>query len=345
MKAGSRERTLKNIFDIPDGSMTKSSCLITGGSGFIGTHLINHFLKERCFSKIIVLDLVPSNVADPSVEYVFCDIRKPIPSEGLPPCDICFHLAALCKEPGYDWNDYFVTNHEGTGNVIRLADEMSIRTIIFTSTMMVFRAGDERNAEDDTAAPDTAYGISKLLAELELKRWEAGSAENRLRIVRPGVVFGKGESANYTRLYYALKKRRFAYIGRKTTVKGSIYVKDLVRFLDFCRSDTCGHTLYNLAYPDPLTIEQICRAMYDVFGLKGVIPVVPYRPALMLGYFFEYLALLGTRTGIHHRRIQKLYYSTDITADRAAASGFLLSYPLREALLDWRQDCLPEDLY
>ena len=325
--------------------MTHHVCLITGGSGFIGTHLIGHFLRERCFRTIIVLDLVPPKVVDPSVEFVWCDIRKPIPSAELPACDICFHLAALCKEPGYDWDEYFATNHVGTRNVMALAEEMGIRSIIFTSTMMVFRAGDTRNAEDDPAAPDTAYGISKLLAELELQRWAAGAADRRLRIVRPGVVFGKGESANYTRLYYALKKRRFAYIGRKTTVKGSIYVKDLVRFMDFCRSDTSGHSVYNLVYPEPLTIEQICMAMHDVFGFKGFIPVIPYGPALVLGYFFEILGLLGIRTGIHHRRIQKLYYSTDVAADRAIASGFRLSYTVKEALLDWRQECLPEDLF
>jgi len=50
--------------------------------------------------------------------------------------------------------------------------------------------------------------------------------ERRLRIVRLGVVFGQWENGNYTHLYYALKKKRFAYIGRKTTIKGSNYVSN-----------------------------------------------------------------------------------------------------------------------
>ncbi|WP_069472962.1 hypothetical protein [Candidatus Marithrix sp. Canyon 246] len=64
-----------------------------------------------------------------------------------------------------------------------------------------------------------------------LKAWQNAAPERRLRIVRLGVVFGWWENSNYTRLYYALKKRRFAYIGRKTTVKGSNYVKDVIRSL------------------------------------------------------------------------------------------------------------------
>jgi len=62
--------------------------------------------------------------------------------------------------------------------------------------------------------------MSKLLAELVLKAWQNTVTERRLRIVRLGVVFGRWENGNYTSLYYALKKRRFVYIGRKTTVKG-----------------------------------------------------------------------------------------------------------------------------
>ena len=325
--------------------MTTCTCMITGGSGFIGTHLIEYFLKERRYRKITVLDLVPPKISDSNIDYVYCDIRNPIDSQNLATYDDCYHLAALCKEPGYDWDDYFVTNHEGTKNVIRLVDKLRICNLIFTSTMMVFRAGERRNHEESLASPDTAYGMSKLLSEFELKLWLLNSSKNRLRIVRPGVVFGKGESANYTRLYYALKKMRFAYIGRKTTVKGSTYVKDLVRFLDFCRADAHERILYNLVYPEPLTVEKICNTMCEVFGFKGIIPVVPYRLALFYGYFFEILSVLGVKTSIHHRRIQKLYFSTNISAEPALENGFRFDYSLPEALKDWQKDCLPQDIY
>jgi nucleoside-diphosphate-sugar epimerase len=186
--------------------------------------------------------------------------------------------------------------------------------------------------------------MSKLLAEQVLKAWCVGT-ERRLRIVRLGVVFGQWENGNYTRLYYALKKRRFAYIGRKTTIKGSLYVKDVIRFLQFITQDKFDRCIYNLVYPQATTIEEICNTMNEVFGFSSRIPVIPYRLALLAAYGFEILTMLGIKTSIHHRRIQKLYHSTDISADAAYQTGFELKYSLREGLEDWRKDCLPEDIY
>lgn len=321
------------------------SCLITGGSGFIGTHLVEELLREGHFSRIYILDIREPSFVRSNVEYIACDINSPIVSLTLKKCDTCYHLAAICKEPGHDWNEYFITNYEGTRNVCDLADRLGIKNMIFISTMMVFRAGEERNNEEALTAPDTAYGISKMLAELVFREWLAKSPERRLRIVRPGVVFGKGESANYTKLYYALKKKRFAYIGRKNTIKGSIYVKDLVRFIYGVTCDANDRITYNLVYPEPITIEEICMAMCEVFGFSRRIPVVPYKIALLASYIMEILASIGVKTSIHHRRIEKLYYSTNISACPAMETGFHVRYPLVRALKDWQNDCWPKDLY
>lgn len=325
--------------------MIKDSCIVTGGSGFIGNHLVEFLLRSKRYNNIYILDTKSPQINDSSIKFIHCDIRTPIVIHIPEYCGTCYHLAALCKEPGYDWDEYYVTNHVGTRHVCDFSDKLGVNNIIFTSTMMVFRASDERNHEEAITAPDTAYGMSKLLAEQVLQEWLARSKDRRMRIVRPGVVFGRGESANYTRLYYALKKRRFAYIGRKETVKGSIYVKDLVGFLDFVTRDDNSRVVYNFVYPESITIEEVCRTMCEVFGFSCRIPVVPYRLALIGGYFFEILAGVGIKTSIHHRRIQKLYYSTNVSADPAKESGYKLAYSLKEAFNDWKKDCLPQDLY
>ena len=325
--------------------MDRQSCIVTGGAGFIGTHLLSSLNQTKRFNRIFVLDSKPPQVDFPGVVHIPCDLKQPLAVDISEPCHTCFHLAAVCKEPGYEWEEYFSVNYAGTVNLRDFAERIGIRNIIFTSTMMVYRAGEQRCTEDALTAPDTAYGMSKLLAELVLKEWGARSPQRRLRIVRPGVVFGKGESANYTRLYHALRKKRFVYVGRKSTVKGSIYVKDLVRFLEFLTDDPLGDSLYNLVYPEPLTIEDICTAMCEVFGFNSHIPVLPYRLALLGGYVGEFLSQMGINTHIHHRRIEKLYNSTDLTADRACKNGFRVAYPLRDALRDWQKDCLPEDIY
>lgn len=53
--------------------------------------------------------------------------------------------------------------------------------------------------------PNTPYGISKLVAEKIHEVWQAKDKSRELTIVRPGIVYGKGEHGNMTRLYWSQK--------------------------------------------------------------------------------------------------------------------------------------------
>lgn len=317
---------------------------IFGGSGFIGKHLVELLIQKEVNS-IYILDIMAPQSNHPKIIYINCDIRLPIKIKLPDRIDVCYHLAALAKEPGFDWDEYFLVNYIGTKNVIGFCEKNNIKNIIFASTMMVYRAGEKRNSEDDLTAPDTAYGISKIMAEFSLKQW-AVLEEHSLKIVRPGVVFGKGENGNYIRLYKALKRNLFFYVGRKNTVKASIYVKDLVRFMYYLSLSKCHpNELYNFVYPIPLTIEEICKTMLKVFGWRRIIPVVPFKIALFISYIFEFGGLLGIKTSIHHRRIEKLFHSTNISSELAFQNDFKLEYNFIEALDDWKKDCSPRELY
>jgi len=199
--------------------------------------------------------------------------------------------------------------------------------------------------EDSVTAPDTGYGISKLLAESEVQRWREKHPDRRAKIIRPGVVFGKDENGNFTRMYLALKKGVFAFIGRNNTIKGCVYVKDVVECLRFLMKDPSGEACFNLVLPEPTTVKYICEAFFDVFQFRRWVPTVPYRVALVLGVSGEVMSKLGVRTSLHRRRIQKLYHSTNLSVDSLLGSGFKFNYTLRSALADWRKDCLPQDLH
>jgi nucleoside-diphosphate-sugar epimerase len=326
--------------------MSERKCLITGGSGFIGSHLINYLLSQNRYCRLYILDTIPPPIIDERIVFTKCDIRNPIHFDLDGTNIVCYHLAALSKEPGYEWEEYFYTNFVGTLNLIEFAEQVHINNIVFTSTMMVYRAGDEPMSELSMTAPDTAYGISKLLAEYSLRSWANKSPKRRLRLVRAAVVFGKGENGNFTRLYNALKGRRFFYVGRPETVKSCIYVKDVVRFLEFLTDDSAETLVYNMAYPYPTTVETLCKTFFEVFCFKRLVPTAPYRLALIVSYFFEWLTSMKVfKSDVHHRRIQKLYFSTNISADEMKRSGFELCYSLPEALEDWKKDCAPDDIY
>ena len=165
------------------------------------------------------------------IEY---DIRKPIENLPFTPTedDVIFNFAAVHRTPGHEDHEYFETNIRGAENVVAFAEKWNIKKIVFTSSIAPYGAAEELKKETTLPTPNTAYGISKLVAEKIHEKWQNDDAtHHQLTIVRPGVVFGKGENGNFTRLYWAIRGHKFAYPGRKDTIKACIYVKELVRFL------------------------------------------------------------------------------------------------------------------
>ncbi len=312
----------------------KDSVLITGSTGFIGSALMS-YLRDAG-RRVVGID----RAAQPEADSLRVDLTT-ITGDDLPqPCPpTIIHLAALSKEPGYPWRDYFANNAEATRRLCRAADEAGVQNIVFTSSMMAFASGPWRRSESDFGDADTAYGASKLQAEEILRTWQAEKAGRRIRIVRPGVVFGPGDTGNMRRLIHGLSKGRFAYIGRDDTVKSCIYLKDMVRLLVRLIDDDGPHDTYHAVYPQPTTIRDHVEAINAAWGWDRHPPTVPYRLALAAATPFAVVDPPGTRFGVHPRRIQKLHLDTNISSERLADLGFTQQYSLREAFADWRREC------
>lgn len=223
--------------------------IITGGTGFIGTHLANLIKEQDNDARVWNLDIVDPSKLDrmPDLKeiqeyttikrwkspvkegdvrksaFVCCDVRKPIDSLPFSPTpdDVIFNLAAVHRTPGHPDHAYFETNIRGAENVCAFAEKWGIKKIVFTSSIAPYGAAEELKTEDTLPTPNTPYGISKLVAEKIHMAWQKGGEDRHLTVVRPGVVFGKGENGNFTRLYYGIKKHTFAYPGRKDTIKAA----------------------------------------------------------------------------------------------------------------------------
>src|SRR6056297_2372541 len=141
--------------------MSKSA-IITGGSGYVGSHLINHLIEEKAYVQIIILDIEEpkenySNVSV-KVEFVESDVREPIdpkPFQDLG-CDentIIYNLAAICRIPGFPDIDYYRTNILGAETVCELAEELEITRIVFTSSVSPYGGSEELKTEDSIPQP------------------------------------------------------------------------------------------------------------------------------------------------------------------------------------------------
>lgn len=338
--------------------------IITGGTGFIGTHLANLLCELHPEARIWNLDIVDPAILDAMTDesersayttiknwktpvragdtrkatFVYGDVRKSIENLPFVPTskDIIFNLAAVHRTPGHPDSAYFETNIRGAENVCAFAEKHGIRTIVFTSSIAPYGAAEERKEESTLPTPNTPYGISKLVAEKIHQAWVAGGSERRLLIVRPGVVFGKGENGNFTRLYWGIRKHTFAYPGRKNTIKACVYVKELVQFMHWwltLSEEKMG--LYNCTFEPAYSIESIVEIIKKVTGLAQS---VPYIPNALIMPTATVAQLLGSPMGICPARVKKLQISTNICGQRLNSCGYPFRWSFEAAIEDWFND-------
>lgn len=327
--------------------------IITGGTGFIGTHLTNLLNEVHPEAKVWNLDIVKPGTPNPVVKnykpavrdgeklgstYVECDVRKPIGE--LPfmptPDDVIFNFAAVHRTPGHEDIEYFETNIRGAEHVCEFAERYGIKTIVFTSSIAPYGAAEELKTEETLPTPNTAYGISKLVAEKIHIGWQKGGSDRQLLIVRPGVVFGKGENGNFSRLYKSIKDHMFAYPGRKDTIKACVYVKELVRFILWnVEEQKDSFNIYNCTFEPAYTIEEIVKSMKRVTGLTQWVPYIPNSIIMPMAVCAK---VIGSPMGICPARVKKLQISTNICGKKMASCGYLFKYTFEDALEDWYND-------
>jgi nucleoside-diphosphate-sugar epimerase len=316
--------------------------LIFGSSGFIGGHLFDYInTQENENPNIFNFDIVNSEIT--FVESIYTDVRKSIDYEIDNKYEsIIYNLAAIHVTPGHLDSEYFETNVLGATNICNFARLNNINTIVFTSSISVYGTSEEIKTEESLPLPNTAYGISKLNAEYIHKIWQAEDPINRkLIIVRPGVVFGKNEKGNFTRLFKSLKKGFFFYPGRKDTLKAAIYVKDLVRILySTSMNEKSGVLILNLSYFPPPSIELICNSMCKVIGAKFPNLVLPsFFLKFTAGLIYQLAKIFGKKlNGINPDRVKKLMISTNVSGEKLAKSDYAIKFSLDEGLRDWYKD-------
>ena len=327
-----------------DDVMKFDSFVIFGGCGFIGSHVVDLLREKYPDAKIYIADLLADAAqSDGVISYQRVDVRNSIELQGdFGANTLVFNFAAIHRTPGHPDYAYFETNIRGAENVCDFARKHGIENIVFTSSIAPYGAAEELKTEETLPTPNTPYGISKLVAEKIHREWAAENASRRLSIVRPGIVFGKGENGNMTRLYKALKKRKFAYAGRKDTIKACIYVKDLVRVM-LAMGEAEGEKikLYNCCYYPSFTIEQIANTMLKATGMRRRIPFIPRKPMMAAATLCGLFGGLGL--GICPARVRKLMVSTNIDGQKLA-KDYPLSYSLEDAFRDWFKDCGEEEL-
>ena len=303
---------------------------IVGGSGFIGTKLIELFGVDQCYN----IDKNPSEKFGGITTIK--DIRETHLEQALrEETKAVILLAAEHRDDVTPHSLYYAVNVDGTGNVLEAMDHKGITDLIFISSAAIY--GLNKKNPDELFPPDpfSHYGKSKLLAEQLLQKWYRQDQENRsLTIIRPSVAFGANNKGNVHNLLRQIASGKFLMVGRGNNRKSMAYVGNVAAFIKFCyENHTKGLNIYNYTDKPDLTMNELVDQAEESLSRKLPSLRLPYWMGLVGGYGFDFLTwVTGIKFPINSVRIKKFCATTQYDATKAHNSGFIAPFTLAEGL-------------
>lgn len=258
--------------------MKNKNILITGGLGFIGSHIADELMEDN---HITIIDNLSTgnikNLKNPendNLKIVKEDIRNSNLKELTTDIDYIFHLAAMASVPlsvenPIECND---VNVNATVELLKAAADNGVGKIVFSSSSAVY--GENRNMplkETEPLMPTSPYAASKASCELYLKSFHDSYGLNYTAL-RYFNVFGPKQDKNsqyaavIPNFISALLEGKQAIIyGDGEQTRDFVYVGDVVRAnIAACKSDFNG--VVNVASGEKLTINRLYEIVKDTLG-------------------------------------------------------------------------------
>ena len=302
--------------------------LITGGSGFIGTRLIENLLKEGHSIKIYDKN-ISTTYPDFMIEGDVRDVDAL--TKACENIDIIYNLAAEHADNVTPLSLYKDVNVDGAQNIVDAALANNIKNIIFTSSVAVYPLDAGESNEELEPAPFNEYGISKLAAEKIFFKWQKEDKDNSLFIVRPAAVFGETNRGNIYNLLKQIHSGKFVNIGKGDNKKSIGYVGNIAAFLATLATKKTTIDIYNYADKPDMSAREMADYIQKELGREKKIPTVPLFVGLMGGYAFDILSkITGKKFPVSSIRIKKFTADTSIDTTKLENSGFKRPFTLQE---------------
>ena len=266
--------------------------LITGGSGFIGTNLIEYLKGLNAF-EILSLDIAEPKISSQQSLWRDIDIRNKA-ELGKAVLDFnpdyVIHLAARTDLNGTALNDYDA-NIGGVSNLLEALEGVpNLKRVIFTSSMYVCEPGYmPRDFED--YAPHTLYGESKVETEKIVK---AKNPRYEWCIIRPTSIWGPWFGEPYNKFFHIVLNRMYFHMGSRACRKTYGYVDNAIyQIMALLNADVEGMN-GKVFYIGDYEAYDITAWANEIAGYAGIkIPRIPYFCFKLAGWFGDFLKLFG----------------------------------------------------
>ncbi len=261
--------------------------LVTGADGFIGSHLVEKLLSERCKVRAFVyynsfnswgwLDSFSPEQLD-KIEVFSGDIRDPNGIRtAMKDVDVVFHLAALIAIPFsyHSPDNYIDTNIRGTLNILQAAKDAKVEKILVTSTSEVYGTAlyvpiDEKHPRQGQSPYSATKIGADALAESFFKSFNLP-----VTIVRPFNTYGPRQSARAvipSIIIQLLAGKNEIRLGALEPTRDLLFVEDTVNgFLAIAKSDKVIGEEINIATQQEISIRNLARYLIDKINPSAVI--------------------------------------------------------------------------
>lgn len=303
---------------------------IIGGSGFVGTRLIQLIEPQNC-----------QNIdKNQSVFYPEITIKQNICKAGLIESipvntNTVVLLAAEHRDDVSPTSLYYDVNVQGTRNVLEAMDIKGIKNIVFTSSVAVYGLNKQNPDESHPADPFNHYGKSKWQAEEILREWYNKDPVNKsLTIIRPTVIFGERNRGNVYNLLNQIASSKFLMVGKGRNYKSMAYVGNVAAFIKYSiDSQEPGYRVFNYIDKPDLNMNDLVQQVEKSLGKKMISFRLPYWLGYLGGFGFDLLAkLTGKKFTVSSVRVKKFCATTQFDATAVHCSGFKAPYTLAEGL-------------
>lgn len=304
--------------------------IVIGGSGFVGSRLIELF--KNTYS-IINIDKRKSHFFSEFTRI--CDVRnKTELKKAIDLCNTVVLLAAEHRDDVCPTSLYYDVNVEGTKNVLDVMSKQGIKNIIFTSSVAIYGLNKPNPDENFPPDPFNHYGKSKLLAEKELVSWQKEDESRSVTIIRPTVIFGENNRGNVYNLLKQIASGKFRMVGKGTNKKSMAYVGNIVEFIKYnIVNQKPGVHIYIYVDKPDLTMNELVEQVEKSLGKNIPSTRLPYWLGMAGGYGFDLLSkITGKKFSVSSVRVKKFCATTQFDATKAHSSGFKAPYTLSEGL-------------